>query len=326
MINQSLVTVIIPFHNASVYLKDCIDSVIAQSWPEIEIILIDDGSTDDSLMLAKTYNAKNVRVFSVKKAGAARARNKGLLEANGNYIQFLDADDFISADKIEQQMLSAAQNPDKLLVCSTIHFQNKNDISILLPSPYEERFIKSSDDPIYFLTRLWGGLDNEGGMIQPNAWLTPKSIIDKAGYWNENLTLDDDGEFFSRVILQSKGVVKTMGYNYYRKFADSKSLSATQTHSAYKSLLESALSKKEHLLSKTDSRDANFAIYRLLHNVAVLSYPNYPSISTSALESLPFIDRKFNVDVGGGRIAKIFNYLLGWKATRQLMAFKTRLA
>ncbi|KIA95108.1 hypothetical protein OC25_07150 [Pedobacter kyungheensis] len=326
MIKQDLVTVIIPFYNASIYLNKCVESVIAQTWPEIEIILVDDGSTDGSLALASAYRAENIRLFSLKKGGAARARNKGMLEAKGSYIQFLDADDFISADKIEQQVLAAAQNPGKLMVCSTIHFQKEDQLPTLLPSAYEERFIKSTDDPVYFLTRLWGGLDNKGAMVQPNTWLTPKKIIDKAGFWNENLTLDDDGEFFSRVVLQSKGIVKTEGYNYYRKSTGAKNLSASQTKSAYQSLLESALSKKEQLLSRTDSHDANFAIYRLLHNVAVLSYPNYPTISAKALAELPPIDRKFSADVGGGKLAKTLNYILGWKFTRKLMAFKTKLA
>ncbi len=320
----NLVTVIIPIHNASMYLKKCIDSVLGQTWPHIEIILINDGSSDDSLAIAKSYESENVKVFSQEKSGAAKARNKGLTESKGAFIQFLDADDFISPDKIEIQVTAAIQNPEKIMVCSTIHFTDENLHSKLLPSVYEDRFIESEDDPTRFLTRLWGGFDNQGSMVQPNAWLVPKQIIDNAGFWDETLTLDDDGEFFSRVILHSKGICKTKGYNYYRKSLTAKNLSAGRSLSSYRSLLDAVISKKNELLSRTDSPDAAFAIYRLLYDVAVLSYPKYLEISNEAIASLPKINRKFQVNVGGGRLVKGISRLIGWRATKKLIEFKTK--
>lgn len=321
----NLVTVIIPFHNAAMYLRKCIDSVLDQTWPYIEVILINDGSSDDSLAIATSYESDRIKVFSQEKGGAAKARNRGLIESKGAFIQFLDADDFISPDKIKIQVTTAIQNPEKIMVCSTIHFTDETQLSMLSSSAYEDQFIESEDNPILFLTKLWGGFDNKGSMVQPNAWLVHKAIIDKAGFWNESLTLDDDGEFFSRVILRSKGICKTKGYNYYRKSLTAKNLSSGQSLTAYRSLLDATLVKKKELLSRTDSPDAAYAIYRLLYDVAVLSYPKYPQITDEAIAALPEINRKFEVNVGGGKLAKVISRLIGWKATKKLMVLKSNL-
>ena len=101
------VSVIIPVYNAEKYISECLDSVLEQTWTDLEIIVVDNNSTDGSLAILEAYRRKftnKITVFSETKQGASAARNKGILEASGEWIQFLDADDLLMEDKIEHQL------------------------------------------------------------------------------------------------------------------------------------------------------------------------------------------------------------------------------
>src|ERR1700744_3507890 len=99
-----LVSIIIPVYNSEKYLSDAIQSAINQTWSDTEIIIIDDGSTDNSLQVAQQFISEKVKIFHQENKGASVARNYGLTKAKGDYIQFLDADDILSNNKIEAQM------------------------------------------------------------------------------------------------------------------------------------------------------------------------------------------------------------------------------
>ncbi|MCX6954347.1 MAG: glycosyltransferase family A protein, partial [Verrucomicrobia bacterium] len=99
-----LVSVVIPCFNSARWLPATLDSVLAQTWPRVEIIVVDDGSRDDSLAVARRYASRGVRVESIANSGAAAARNHGLALARGDYLQFLDADDLLAPDKLEKQL------------------------------------------------------------------------------------------------------------------------------------------------------------------------------------------------------------------------------
>ena len=96
------VSVILPVYNVSDYLRQCMDSIVGQTLKDIEIICVDDGSTDDSLAILKEYEAKDQRVKVIQQAnaGAGAARNKGLEIATGEYLSFLDSDDFFEPDMV----------------------------------------------------------------------------------------------------------------------------------------------------------------------------------------------------------------------------------
>ncbi len=312
-----LVSIIIPFYNAERYLTQTLRSAIAQTWENKEIILIDDGSTDGVLFKLNDYKSERIKIFQQENKGAAAARNFGLTKAKGDFIQFLDADDLLSPNKIEKQVLALQDEPNKLAVCSTVHFPDDQDPLFFSPSAFEEKFIYSTSDPIQFIIKLWGGHDQNASMIQPNAWLTPISLIKAAGKWNENLTVDDDGEYFARVILRSKGIVKVEGtFNYYRKQSDQKSLSGNKSLTHFNSQLTSTLIKKKELFEKIDSIDAKQAIHRQLFELILKSYPKYPSIYKVAMEALPQLENTYyQAALGGPKIQKVVQ-LFGWKTAR----------
>ena len=98
------VSIIIPCFNAEAWVGAAIDSVLAQTWPETEVIAINDGSRDASLAEMRRFEGPRVRVLDQGNLGASAARNSGLRAASGEFIQFLDADDLLAPDKIATQM------------------------------------------------------------------------------------------------------------------------------------------------------------------------------------------------------------------------------
>lgn len=99
---SDLVSIIVPVYNAEKYLNKCLDSIVNQTYSNLEIILINDGSTDNSLSICNDYTNKDGRIIVIDKhnTGAADSRNEGLKKATGKYIMFVDSDDFIDLNII----------------------------------------------------------------------------------------------------------------------------------------------------------------------------------------------------------------------------------
>ena len=105
------ITIITPMHNSSKHIVECLESVINQTYKNIEIIVVDDASTDNSLELVKNIKDNRIKVIELKEnVGAGMARNKGIEAATGNYIAFLDSDDYWVLDKLERQVQFMEEN------------------------------------------------------------------------------------------------------------------------------------------------------------------------------------------------------------------------
>ena len=103
---SSLISVVIPAYNAGCFLPDCLDSLVKQKYTNWEAVLVDDGSTDDSLAICEEYARKDsrIRVFHKENGGVSRARNYGIEKARGGWITFMDADDTISSDYFPEKL------------------------------------------------------------------------------------------------------------------------------------------------------------------------------------------------------------------------------
>ncbi len=123
---KSLVSVIIPVYNVGKYLCECIDSVLHQTYQNFEIILVDDGSTDGSSDICDAYAVQDcrVKVIHQENAGLSIARNNGLDAANGEYIYFLDGDDWIERDSIESLIASAKDNSAQVVFFDALSFED----------------------------------------------------------------------------------------------------------------------------------------------------------------------------------------------------------
>lgn len=311
-----LVSVIIPVYNAGENLRESIQSALDQDYSPIEIIVVDDGSSDNSLTIAESYENK-IKLIKQKNAGASVARNTGLAEAKGKYIQFLDADDFLSKNKIRLQVEVLEKNENYIGLCPTVHFYHgENPFKLTVK---HEWFKEGTDDPVDFLIKLYGGYPGYGGMVQPNAWLTPRSVIEKSGNWNPMRNPDDDGEFFCRVLLASKGVRYVPDVvNYYRKYRESGSLSSHRSYDACKNILKSIRLKSSNLLTRTNKIEARFALARIFYENALTFYPRYKDLANMAIAEANKILPEYKLNPYSSGIDFKLSKVIGWRNVKML--------
>lgn len=168
-----LVSIIIPCYNTEKYIAEAIDSALSQSYQPIEVIVIDDGSTDSSVEVIKTYSG-HVRLEKNRGKGACAARNLGLTLSRGKYIQFLDADDVLVSDKIEKQVPYLESGAADLVFCKGFLFGDGK------PIRPKKRVIASPINIDPFVYCLNQGLSTEGPLHR-------KSALDKIGGFDEAL-------------------------------------------------------------------------------------------------------------------------------------------
>ena len=139
------VSVIIPVYNTQEYLGQCLDTVLLQTLQDIEIICVDDGSTDDSLSTLQGYAFLDARlkIIHQENAGGGAARNRGLKEASGEYTIFLDSDDFFEADMLEKMLATAEQNNADIVACPNYVFDDEKK-KIVQTTKIEKKYLKRS--------------------------------------------------------------------------------------------------------------------------------------------------------------------------------------
>lgn len=308
----ALVSIIIPCYNAAPWIAATLESARAQTWPHVETIVIDDGSTDDSLAIAKQFAGHNLRVLAQANAGAAAARNHGLREACGDYIQFLDADDLLAPDKIERQVIALQASSNRLVAAGPWgRFTGAPESAVFTP---EENWRDSSN--VEWLCHNFSGR----GMMPPAAWLTPREIVNQAGPWDETLSLNDDGEYFCRVLLASHGVHFVAEARSYYRSGLASSLSRTRSQRAWDSALRSQKSSAHHLLKAEDSPRTRRACADMFARLAYAMYPDCPDMVTQS-ETLVAQYGGSNLKPEGGIGFRITASLLGWKQARRLQSW-----
>ena len=194
---QPLVSILIPAYNAQEWVGDTIRSAIAQTWQRKEIIIVDDGSRDQTAAVARQFSSREVAVISTVNRGAAAARNRALQICQGDYIQWLDADDLLAPDKIERQLATAqgGEYNRMLLSSAWAHFSYRPSRARFVPSPLWEDL-----SPVEWLIRKM----SQNQHMQTATWLTSRELAEAAGPWDTRLVVDDDGEYFCRVLLASE--------------------------------------------------------------------------------------------------------------------------
>ncbi|WP_215226791.1 glycosyltransferase family 2 protein [Echinicola shivajiensis] len=209
-----LVSVIIPIYNKVKFVTACLKSVEQQTYTNLEIIIIDDGSNDGSRDLINKFaetTSRKVFVFRQKNNGACHARNLGIEKCKGKYIQFLDADDLLDSKKIESQVRELEKEGEAVLAFGQWTYFNIaiGDLGDQYLSIY-----KNYESPKSLLIEMW----SKQFMIAPFSWLTRKSLVNKVGEWDESLKINQDGEYFARVIDASNKIIYTpAAKGYYRK-------------------------------------------------------------------------------------------------------------
>jgi glycosyltransferase involved in cell wall biosynthesis len=269
-----LVSILIPAYNVQEWIADTIQSALAQTWHNKEIIIVDDGSTDQTLPIARQFASKRVVVFDQSHHGAAVTRNKAYSLCQGDYIQWLDADDLLSFNKIEKQLATLRESAGErtLVSCAWGSFRYRSHRAKFTPTP-----LWCDLTALEWLLRKW----EHHAMMPPITWLVSRELSEVAGAWDSRLSYDDDGEYFSRVILASDNVrfVREARALYRRRLESLSDLG--QSDQKLESQFLSTQLQIERLRSLEDSQRVRAACIRHLQHWLVFFHPKKVDICRS---------------------------------------------
>jgi glycosyltransferase involved in cell wall biosynthesis len=319
-----LVSVLIPAHNAAPWLAATLESALAQTWPACEIVVVENGSTDRTLAIAQAYANRGVRVLALPAMTAAAARNRAFAECHGTFVQYLDADDLLSPDKIATQVDALAGLPTAIAVCARGDFADGEPAAsgrVLRDWP-----VVSTDTPCAWLSDLLGA-HGRAEFVALHQWLTPRALIERAGNWDESLTVNDDGEFFARIVLASTRIVATPGpVAYYRRQRPGQSLSSRFRRRAEdtRSMLRSLDLITSHLEAAGADPAVRTALARHYYECAVLAYPLNPEVSRVAEQRALALRPAAQPPPPTSRIGACLRRVAGWRTERRVAAFARR--
>ncbi len=190
------ISIVVPCYNYGHYLSLTLDSVLQQTYEHWECIIVDDGSTDNSAEVAMTWVNKDPRFIYIRQdnAGLSAARNTGLKNAKGNYIQFLDADDLIAPNKLQVQIAILSERNDKDLVYSSFVFQDASNEQY---GPEPHHYTAPKKEILHALIFEW-----EYGFIMPiHCFLFPKKALEKIGGFFTEIPTHEDLDLHLRLAM-----------------------------------------------------------------------------------------------------------------------------
>ena len=227
------VSILIPCFNAEKWLAETLDCCIRQTYQNIEIILVDDGSTDGSLNIAREYERRDSRihVYTQPNSGGCRARNVAFDKSIGDYIMYLDADDLMSENKIEVQMKQLLEEGDPRAV-ATCPWES---FTSAIPKNHTTRFLyKNYPSGLDLIEDAW----YKGSWFVVTCYITSRKLIEEAGSWDERLKKVQDGEFFCRVLSKAGKILFCSDAMFYYREGH---LSVSKSNKFSKDKLDSSL-------------------------------------------------------------------------------------
>ena len=207
------VSVIVPVYNAEKYLAECVDSILAQSLRDIEVILVDDGSTDASPALCDAYMEKDHRVRVIHKANgrAASARNAGLKIAQGEYVAFVDSDDWIAPDMYEKMLAAGAD----VCLCDYVRFRGEQEFPFTQPNIREGYYDKEQIRTEVYPHLVMDGVEYP---VTISNWvmLTKRAlIVENELSYREDIWISEDAPFGSEVLYCANSFAYLKGQRFY---------------------------------------------------------------------------------------------------------------
>src|SRR6266498_1871290 len=316
---RSLVSILIPAYNAERWIADTIQSALAQTWSRKEMIIVDDGSRDLTLALAQQFASQNVLVVTQENQGAAAARNRALELCQGEYIQWLDADDLLSSDKVAKQMAAAEECHDKRRLLSS-------GWGYFMYRPSKARFVSTALwcdlTPVEWLLRKW----EQKLHMQTATWLVSRELTEAAGPWNTRLLGDDDGEYFFRVINASNGIRFVPQSRVYYRIMLSISNRLSYIGRSSEKIEAQFLSMKlqiGYLRAREDSDRVRAACVNYLQSWLPNFYPNRPDLVQEAQQLAASLGGQLSLPKASWKYAWI-EKVLGFAAAKHAQLLYNR--
>ena len=266
---MQLVSIIIPTYNRGNLISETLDSILNQTYQNWECIIVDDRSTDNTKNVIKSYCLRDNRFRFYERPknrqkGACACRNYGFELSRGEFLQWLDSDDLISLNKIEVQVKVLKNKKSNDIVYSKwSYFSDRSNLNSDVKNP---SFYKNYKDG-FSLMQSMGYFET---FIASHCFLINRKIIDKVGLWNEQLSINQDGDFFNRILLICNKVYFSENViAYYRKNVNTSISSYSSKEKVEKlifswKLIESRMNIKYSNKNFIYTKNAKMAIFILL--------------------------------------------------------------
>lgn len=303
---EPLVSILISAYNAQEWVAETLQSAVNQSWHRKEIILVDDGSTDGTAEVARRFHSKGVKVVSKENGGLSAGQNTAYRYCQGDYIQYLDADDLLAPNKIERQLAALRVGDSKRLLLSSpwapFYYRTKY-----------ARFVRNSlcEDlsPVDWLLRKL----KDNVHMQNATWLVSRELAEAAGPWDVSLHYDQDGEYFARVLLASQGTRFVSGTGIFYRMTSTNRVSYMGNSNKKKdSLLRSMKLHIQYLRSLEESERVRDASLTYLQTWLPNFYPSRPDI----VQELQHLAAEFHRSLTEPALSSKYAWIesvLGWK-------------
>ena len=315
---EPLVSILIPAYNAQQWIADTITSALVQTWPKKEIIVVDDGSSDQTLAIARQFASKTVRIVTQANQGASAARNTAFSICQGDYIQWLDADDLLAPDKVEKQVRKLEDCPTRRTLLSGAwgYFMYRKKKARFSPTP-----LWCDLTPLEWMLRKMG----KNLHMQTDNWLVSRELSTAAGPWDSRLWRDNDGEYFCRVILASDGIQFVADAKSYYRTAGFKSVS--YIGGSNKRLESLFLSMKLHMRYLRSMEDSERTRLACMYYIRTWLHEFYP-YRLDIVQELQQITSELGGQFEEPRLSWKYNWILrlfGWSLARRTQLLMPKL-
>lgn len=318
--SQPLVSICVPCRNAAPYVAETLHSLLAQTWSDLEVIVVDDASTDGSVDRIQAIAALDSRVQLHQGCfgSAARARNTALAMAKGKFVKFMDADDLLSPTAVADQLKRLEGTVDAVAMGQWGRFYN-DDITTF---QFDRRSQSADADPIDWLVSAW--VDAEP-MMQAGMFLIPRALLQRCGGWDEDLSLIDDFEFFTRVLCHASALLFTPEAVLYYRSGLPGSLSGRRSREAAQSAFEAITSATTQLLARRSDPAARRSCANVMQNFIYGFYPHVPRLRQAMAARVQALGGSDLPPPGGPRF-QLLRRCLGWRVAARLQHYSQRLA
>lgn len=308
--DSSLVSICMPAYNAGLYIIESINSVIDQSYENWELIIVNDGSTDNTNTQLEKIQDDRIKVYHQENKGQCAAANKAFSLSKGELIKFMDADDLISPDFIKNQVEVIAGNEKTIASASWGRFYNNDLNTFKLVTDN----IESDRAPIDWLVEAMTG---KQVMLQCALWLIPRPVLNSSGLWDEELSLINDFEFFIRVLLKAEKISYANNAVLYYRSGLNQSLSNLKSKKGAESAYKSIDLGVKHMLDYENSpRIRKLAANHFQHFVHDF-YPSHAAVIRKAEQKVKEFGGS-NVLYASTGYTKALSKVIGWKACKRV--------
>jgi glycosyltransferase involved in cell wall biosynthesis len=308
-IDTPLISVLMPAYNAEKYIEEAIESVFAQTYTNFELIIVNDGSSDATAKILEQYSDR-ATIITQENKGQCAACNRAFKESSGDFIKFFDADDILSPDMLEKQAAVLQRNNECVALSAWARFYNDAPDTAVL----QDLACFRDSEPLEWLI---ASFENGLNMMQCALWLIPRSVLLRAGLWDERLSLINDFDFIIRVLLASRGVRFVEGpCMYYRSGLD-QSLSGSYSRQACESaFLSTELGVSTIITAENSARTRRIAAL-CFQSWAYVFYPAYPDLTEAAEQKVEAYGGS-DYQLAGGSVFRCLSKLLGWKCAKRI--------